>query len=226
MKALLAIVLITFQVWSQSPDIIQCLRLIESGRSDSVLVILQKSSAKDSPSYIFLDALLTEDDKAVVKFEQLLSRFPSFAYNDAAMFRLHSYYYALGSYNRAKEIASNLKKNYPDSPYLKQLDKVEYSDEVLETGETVPAESVQTESKSVYYSLQAGAFLNRLNAERLLNTLAGKGFDTFMEEKEIGGSLFYIVLVGQFDTEMEARTIRKQVEAETKTESKIVKSSR
>lgn len=225
MKAILAFVLITFLVSAQSPEIVQCLRLIESGRGDSVQVILQKSAAKDSPEYIFLDALLTEDDKAAVKYEQLLNRFPSFAYNDAALFRLHSYYYALGSYNRAKELADNLKSRYPNSPYLRQIDKVEYSDEITENAEPAPQDT-QTETKQVYYSLQAGAFLNRQNAERLLKSLAGKGFDTFLEEKEIGGSLFYIVLVGQFDTELEALTIKKQVESVTKTDSKIVKGNR
>lgn len=225
MKAILAFVLITFLVSAQSPEIVQCLRLIESGRGDSVQVILQKSAAKDSPEYIFLDALLTEDDKAAVKYEQLLNRFPSFAYNDAALFRLHSYYYALGSYNRAKELADNLKSRYPNSPYLRQIDKVEYSDEITENAEPAPQDK-QPETKQVYYSLQAGAFLNRQNAERLLKSLAGKGFDTFLEEKEIGGSLFYIVLVGQFDTELEALTIKKQVESVTKTDSKIVKGNR
>lgn len=225
MKAILAFVLLTILISAQTPDVIQCLRLIESGKGDSVKVILQNSSVKDSPEYIFLDALLTEDDKAAVKYEQLLSRFPSFAYNDAALFRLHSYYYSLGSYNRAKELADRLKSKYPNSPYLKQIDKVEYSDAVTESSDTEPPVQ-QPESKQVYYSLQAGAFLNRLNAERLLKTLSGKGFDSFLEEKEIGGSLFYIVLVGQFDSELEAHTIKKQVEAETKTESKIVKSNR
>ncbi|GMU86441.1 MAG: hypothetical protein AMXMBFR48_16830 [Ignavibacteriales bacterium] len=225
MKVLLAFVLLTVLVSAQSPDIVQCLRLIESGQSDSVAVILQKSTAKDTPAYIFLDALLTEDDKAAVKFEQLLSRFPSFAYNDAALFRLHSYYYALGSYSRAKELAENLKSRYPNSPYLKQIAKVEYSEDITENSES-ETPVAQPEIKSVYYSLQAGAFLNRQNAERLLKTLAAKGLDSFLEEKEIGGSLFYIVLVGQFDTEQEALTIKKQVESETKTDSKVVKGNR
>jgi len=225
LKALLAFVLISVLVTAQSPDIIQCLRLIESGQSDSVLVLLQKSSAKDSPEYIFIDAILTEDDKAAIKYEMLLNRFPSFAYIDASLFRLHSYYYALGSYNRAKELADNLKNRYPNSPYLKQIDKVEYSDETAESEDSAP-EVQQPETKQVYFSLQAGAFLNRQNAERLLKALAGKGFDSFLEEKEIGGSLFYIVLVGQFDTEVEALNIKKRVESETKTESKVVKANR
>lgn len=224
-KVLLLLLTLYCTLPAQEPDMIKALQLIERGKADSVRMLLAGIKNTESAGYIFLDALTTEQGQnSIIKFEKLLKIFPDYVYNDAAIFRLHSYYYALGSYNRAKELAAKLEKEYPNSPYRKQLDKMLYSEEA-ETVQTVPESPrvvENSEPKQKGYILQVGAFLNKTNAERLRNGLVSAGYETFLEEKEIGGSLFLVVLVGEFNSEKETETVKQKIDREFKTNAKII----
>lgn len=223
-KTLILSIVALITLSAQELDIISALRLIESGRADSVRSMLSRAKDTETAGYIFVDALTTEQGQAsVIKFEKLLKNYPNFKYNDAAIFRLHSYYYALGSYNRAKELSDKLEKEYPDSPYRKQLDKMLYSEE--NSNEPVQEENIRTpfvSNTSAGYILQVGAFLNKSNAERFLKSLSTAGYDSYLEEKEIGGSVFSVVFVGEFNSEEESQTVKQKIDREFKTNAKII----
>ena len=51
--------------------------------------------------------------------KHLIDKFPKSTYADAALYRIYSYYFALGLYNTADKNLNKLKKDYPESPYIK-----------------------------------------------------------------------------------------------------------
>lgn len=99
-------------LFAQEQDITPFLKKIEEGKRTEVkneLIQLLKKNPND-PSLIFLDAILTEaGEQAINKFQIIVSKFPSSKYADASVFRIYLYYFAVGSYETAKNY---LAKNY------------------------------------------------------------------------------------------------------------------
>ncbi len=78
----------------------------------------------DDPSVMFLDAVLKENgQEAVVIYQDIVDNHPKSKYADAALYRIFSYYYALGLYETAQEKLKQLKESYPTSPYIKVADQ-------------------------------------------------------------------------------------------------------
>jgi outer membrane protein assembly factor BamD (BamD/ComL family) len=71
------------------------------------------------PSVMFLDAVLKENgQEAVAIYQDIVDNHPESKYADAALYRIFSYYYALGLYETAQEKLKQLKESYPTSPYI------------------------------------------------------------------------------------------------------------
>ena len=112
----------TPQILAQEVDIVPYLKMIEQGKMEeakSELLDLKTDYPKSS-NLIFLEGVLTENGQdAVVLYQKLVDEYPKSAYADAAIYRIYSYYFALGLYNTADKNLDKLKKDYPESPYLK-----------------------------------------------------------------------------------------------------------
>lgn len=192
---------------AQEVNIVPYLRSIEEGDKEKVISSLGelKNSHPDDPSVIFLDAVLTENgEEALKKYEVVYTKYPQSNYADASLYRIFSYYYSLGIYNKAEAMLNELKAKYPTSPYIKAADR-SIPDETIQD---IPGEKIagsQTEQVENYnYTIQAGAFLNVENAKNLIAEIEKDGYPAELSTKSVGGSLLNVVTFGRLQTEEEA----------------------
>jgi tetratricopeptide (TPR) repeat protein len=200
------VLVISIELLPQEVDIVPYLKKIESGNVEKVkedLVDLKKDYP-DDPSVLFLDGVLTENgQQAVVIYQNIVTNYPQSKYADAALYRIFSYYYALGLYETAKEKLKLLFNNYPASPYIKIAEQ-----SILPSGEniSVPEETIEEQNgqtlpeQNYQFTIQAGAFTNFENAFSLKNELEKSGILARINEKNVGGTTFHIVYAGQFIT--------------------------
>jgi hypothetical protein len=195
---------------AQEINIIPELKNIESGNikdAKEVLNLLKVSSPND-PSVIFLDAVLTEDgETAIEKYEIVYTNFPKSKFADASLYRIFSYYYALGIYKKAEGLKQKLIMEYPNSPYIKAVNRKIPDDEIYNTeisnhqfeSKDIPSkESEGLEETSKFLTVQAGAFLNIDNAMKLKDNLENAGYNVEIKPKEVGGSTLNVVTAEKF----------------------------
>ena len=215
MKKYLSIILFVFSflfaanIIAQEVDIVPYLKMIEQGKIEEVKAKLLdlKTDYPKSSNLIFLEGVLTENGQdAVVLYQTLIDKYPKSAYADAAIYRLYSYYFALGLYNTADKNLNKLKKDYPESPYIKMAAANVVKDVVEETNEqtnTTPVENIDVEKQFVY-TIQAGAFTSVANAASLKKEIENAGMVSFIKEKNVAGTVFNVVFIGKYETKKEA----------------------
>lgn len=215
MKIFLSILIFSFPLFAQEIDITDALKEIEYGNIDNAKTHLQqlKTTSPNHPSVIFLDAVLTPDaDAALVKFQTIYDKHPHSKYADAALYRIFSFHYALGYYKKADEYLSKLKTQFPNSPYIKAADRTIPDEDDSTLANEPQIEETKKDDTQHRFTIQAGAFLNAANAEKLKSQLNAGGFISEIKQKEIGGSLFNIVYVGSFENEKEALPVKEQLD--------------
>jgi tetratricopeptide (TPR) repeat protein len=204
--------------FSQDVNIIQYLKQIENGKADEVRNELTglKEKYPESPSVMFLEGVLTENgQQAVVIYQKIVDEFPESDYADAALYRTYSYYYALGLYESANKKLEQLIKQYPESPYIKiaKQNQLPLTPEITqEDNQTVQTDSTTQKTEDNYkYTIQAGAFSNRPNAEALQNKFEKSGIYSELKDKLVAGTTFHVVYVGKFINEDDAETFLKTI---------------
>jgi len=199
--------------WAQEVDIIPTLKMIESGEISEAKKASSKLFEKfpNDPSVIFLDAVLTSNgNQALKKYSKVFNDYPNSKFADAALYRVFSYYYTLGSYTKAANLLEIMKNKYPDSPYIKAAERTIPEEKLIDepvNEEVVSKPKVEEFTNTVQsprFTIQAGAFLNRKNAEALKEKIESKGFPSSITTKEVGGSLLNVVTGGKFITESDA----------------------
>ena len=208
----------TTKLLAQETNIVPYLKQVEMGNKQVVLNEIPdlKKDHPNDPSILFLEGVVTENGQnAVVLYKELLNKYPRSKYADAAVYRIYSYYYALGLYQTAKTYLEMLKKNYPGSAYLDAAErKMPVKDELSSEDKVVKAqppakkeEPPKTEKKNLEYkfTIQAGAFSNTDNAIALMKRFEDAGFYSEVKEKSVAGTSFQIVFIGKFLTEDEAK---------------------
>ncbi len=211
---LILVFILTGLTYSQDVDIIPYLKQIESGNIDvarSELMDL-KEEYPESPSVKFLEGVLTENGQlAVVIYQDIVDNYPTSKYADAALYRIFSYYYALGLYETAQKKLDQLILEYPGSPYIKiaQQNKFPGDEDIAVNKEDdsteVNGEETVAEQEFIF-TIQAGAFSNRNNAESLKAEFLNSGIFSEIKEKLVGGTRFHVVYVGKFLTENDAES--------------------
>ena len=209
-------------LFSQDADIVSYLKQIESGEKEEVEEILPELKKKypNSPSVMFLEGVLTENGQdAVAIYSKIVNSYPQSKYADASLYRIYSYYYALGLYEAAKNHLNRLKKEYPESPYIKLSDRnIPSEDEITVLNKT------QTEiPKTNYnYTIQAGAFSKLQNAQTLKKDFEDSGFKSEVKDKTVGGTVFHVVYVGEFLSEDEAKNFLQVINKEYKLDGRVI----
>lgn len=211
---LILVIIFSTISYSQEYNIIPLLKQLEQGEILSVKKEVQRLLIRNAgdPSLLFVDALVTENgENAVKKFINISDKYPQSKYADAAIFRLYSYYYAIGSYQTASRYFERLKIEYPTSPYIKSASQnvsllideqeEEMEKEVIAKENTPPIKN----TNNYKYTIQTGAFSIAGNAETLKRDFERNNFSVQIKEKNVGGTTFYIVLAGRYVTEDEAR---------------------
>ena len=104
---------------------------------------------------------------------------------------------------------SRLKKDYPSSPYIKIAEK------------NIPP--LTTTQKIRYrFTIQAGAFSNKDNANAMKKQFIDAGFSSEIKEKTVAGTIFQVVYVGKFATEEEAKNFLKQINSEYSLDGRVI----
>lgn len=214
----LAISFLSIELFAQETNIVSYLKQIEMGNKQVVIDEMPdlKKDHPNDPSILFLEGVVTENGQnAMVLYKDLINKYPKSKYADAAIYRIYSYYYALGLYQTAKTYIEMLKKNYPGSAYLDAAerkmpakDEVSNEDKVVKEQPPVKKEEPpKTEKKNLEYkfTIQAGAFSNTDNAIALMKRFEDAGFYSEVKEKNVAGTSFHIVFIGKFLTEDEAK---------------------
>jgi len=224
---LLSLVTFTGKLYSQEVDIVPYLKAIENGnigQAKEALVDLKEKNVAD-PSVMFLDAVLKENgQEAVVIYQEIVDNYPKSKYADAALYRIFSYYYALGLYEAAQEKLKQLKTSYPASPYINVADQnlsaLEKSD-VKET-ETVVEEIKPKVEENYKFTIQAGAFTNLDNANKLIGEFEAAGIFSRLGEKIVGGTTFHVVYAGKFEKYEDAENFLPVINSRYKVNGSIV----
>lgn len=202
------LILISAPAFPQEPDITTYLKKIEAGEKDEVAANLSelKRANPNSSSLLYLEGLLTEDgEKAFQIYKTLIDKFPKSKYADAALYRIYCYYTVTENFDKAENYITRLKKEFPESPYNKLVEKSNFSSEF---GEKIKYDSKQVKIeklKTKNFTIQAGAFTNKENATKLNNDLVKEGYSSQIVQKTVGGTLFHVVQVGKFTSETDAK---------------------
>jgi hypothetical protein len=211
--------IIPINSYPQDADIVVYLKQVEDGNKDIVADKLPSLKKKypGSSSIMFLEGVLTEDGKQAVSiYTDLLKKYPQSRYADASLYRICAYYYATGNYSAVKSNLNRLKKDYPESPYIKLSDRnmpgkdMIIDEKVTEQRDTIndkPSQPVETEEYR--YTIQAGAFTLADNAKLLKTDLDNAGYFTKIEDKIVAGTSFHIIYVGKYVNQEDAKSFLK-----------------
>ena len=245
-KIIISVFLITGALtFAQGTDISDYLKKIEAGNREEVKASLPelKTRYANDPDILFLEGVLTENGPESINiFSKVANKYPQSRYADAAVFRIYSYYYVQGSFDSAIAYLSKLKSGYPSSPYIKMTEKntpvIDESNDNRPAIDPLPPNLLdkkivqktdkKTDKKNeaklnFKYTIQAGAFSNKENAELLKKQFADGGFTSEVTEKEVAGTTFHIVNVGKFVTEREAKEFLTNINSEYSLDGRVVK---
>jgi tetratricopeptide (TPR) repeat protein len=228
------IILLPKLLYAQEVDIVQYLKQIENGNKTQVENQLSelKKNYPNSSNLLYLEGVLTANgQQAVAIYNKLVKNYPKSKYADASLYRIYSYYYALGMYNAANNFLDRLKREYPNSPYNKIAKRyIPQKDSLVIASRAQPAGN-RTETKNktsdknekYFFTIQAGAFTVKGNAESLMEEFKKDGLYSSIDEKTVGGTTFHVVYVGKYSNEADASKSLKQINVKYNINGRIVK---
>jgi len=137
-------------------------------------------------------------------FLQLIEDFPESNYSDEAMYNAAACLHAVRNYESCRSELHNFLQNNPDSPLRKiaerDLDEIE-----SQTSHSGIDRNQQLQKSSGKFTLQVGAFNQINNALNLRNYLSKLGLPVELREKNERNETWYLVWLGSFESEKEAR---------------------
>ncbi len=223
----------SFACFAQSIDISDYLKKIESGNREEVKSILPKlkSNNPNDANVLFLEGVLTEDGQGSVKlFSKVADNYPQSKYADASLFRIYSYYYAQQTFEAASTYLDRLKRDYPSSPYIKVAEKntpvIDENNSERPAIDPLPPKKInkKQDTKLDYkFTIQAGAFSRKDNAELLKKQFEDAGITSQVSDKDVAGTTFHVVYAGKFVTEKEAKEFLKNINTEYSLDGRVVK---
>lgn len=214
------IFLISGTLFSQEANIIPFLKQIEQGKAEEVKSQLPelKKDFPNSSNVMFLEGVLTENAQdAVSIYQTIVDKYPKSAYADAALYRIYSYYFALGLYNTADKNFERLKKDYPESPYIKMA-----AQNVADQNQAPTQITEQTDAGEYNFTVQAGAFTNKDNAASLSKEFVNAGMYSVVKEKNVGGTIFNVVYVGRFINRSDAEDFKSIISSQFNVSGRVV----
>ncbi len=215
-------------------------KMLEQGRADQVKSDLSSLITKyqNHPGVMYLQARLANDGVEAMKMYQgILDNFPQSEWADDALYYTYQYYYSLGLYRTADLKLQQLKKNYPNSPYVKgkTASKPLPPDEAVPkvtstTPSPAPEKPLAPQSEGTMeadaaqgaYAIQVGAFSTLSNAEKLKSFFEDLNYPVEIQNKVRGGRSLFLVWVGSFNTAEEAKKFGTEVKSKHQIESIVV----
>lgn len=212
-------------VRSQDYNIIPFLMKIESGEGDSVRIELETLKLKypKDPNIMFLEAILTVDASESIKiFNKIIEDFPKSKYADASVYRLFNYNLIEGNYDSAKLFFIKLNNEYPESPYLR-LAQNQYNTLISSPITEKEFSKEQIKPNIIYkFTIQAGAFVKKENAQSLKSQFEKSGIFSEIKEKNVAGTIFSVVFAGKFENKEDAENFLMIINSQFNLQGRVV----
>lgn len=233
--------LVAAWLYAQEPDIQRYVEMVEAGNGDSVreqLPLLLKQYPND-PGVLYLQALLTADGAdAVRQYQHIVDTYPNSEWADDALYKIYKFYYAIGLYRTAEMKLDQLRAKYPNSRYIAGMTigeepdtaSVQRKESVRQPNEPVgtpavvaepepnkqapptpPSERDERGTPAQRFTLQVGAYSTMANANRQKSFFDYHNYPADVVRTMRGDRELYIVYVGRFATEDEARRTGEQL---------------
>ena len=239
---LLALMLVSSGIYSvaqtNEDEIKSNIVKIDQGQIDDVRKAMPDLVTKyqNTPGLLYLQGRIAADGIEAVKFYQsVIDNFPKSEWSDDALYRIYQYYSALGLYKTADLKLQQLKKEYPESPFVTGKPEVKLPAHedvavnlpkkdtiVVDTPKVIsptpPPINSNTANPSPLqgYTLQVGAFSTLVNAEKQKNFFEDLGYSAEITNKVRGGRSLHLVWVGSFKSSEEAMRLAKEVKIKYK----------
>jgi hypothetical protein len=233
---IISFILIANLSFSQSFEMKKVIQDIEGGETEKAKILLF-SLEKDNPNSAevkYLKALLSEDGVEAAKlYKDIAFSSEDTDLKDDALFKLYQFYYSRGEFSESDKYARMLRETFPKSEYVSYLQRKNLSQSRLQvqqnfeqkvlndTSQLITQSSQQTQLKtSSGYSIQVGAFSTYSNAIRFASQF--QNYSTKISEKESGGKKLFVVLVGNYNSESEARNALQLLKNQYKVDGMVV----
>ena len=165
-------------------------------------------------------------------FEIILKEFKNSAFREGAYLGLGDTFFLRGDYQKARDNYLKLVSDYPHTK-LKAAAYSRLAQSAAKCGNTEEAQSYQVKLESefslspeslresnilpsgnFYYTVQAGSFANRTNADNLARKLTDQGYSVYVEELPLQDKVMYRVKVGKFNNRQEALELEAKLSRE------------
>ena len=228
--------LLCVSAFGQDPaaDVQRAIDRINQGDAAAVSEELPSLVARypNHPGVLYVQGLLTKDGaEALRAYQSIVDNFPKSEWADAALYKLHQYYYALGLYRTAELKLEQLKKDYPDSKYLKTPSGTgatpadERTVPSTPPVTTTPADSEtdkQAQPLQTRWVLQVGAFTQQENAEKQKEFFESVGYTVELISRVRDTRTLFLVLVGDYRTNEEARDAAAEIKRKHNVDSFVI----
>jgi cell division septation protein DedD len=220
------------------PDIPHLIEMVNQGEADQVRSDLPSllSRYPNNPGILYVQALVSEEGTEAVRiYQSIVDNFPRSEWADDALYRVYQFYYALGLYRTAELKLSQLRTEYPDSPYVRATTGTETTalEEERPTAEAPDSTATPSAAAAVpapepaavgseQYFLQVGAFTVQANAERQKTAFAEWNYPVEIISRTKDGRSLFLVLVGQYATYEEAKAAGAEIKKAHGVESIVI----
>lgn len=245
---LVLVLVISFGAWAQEAEIAERVKMVDEGNAGQVKQELPSLVAKyqNHPGVLYLQGRLASNGAEAAKhYQSVIDNFPQSEWADDALYRIYLYYYSLGLSRTAELKMQQLRKEYPNSPFIREKSsgqtvevrepEAERKPEVevvtphprtKDTTRWTPPKIIETRREmqpvSGAYALQVGAFSLIENAAKLKGFFEELGYSVEVQNKVRGGRSLHLVWVGSFATADEARRFGAEVRMKHRVESIVV----
>ena len=225
------------------PNIPRLIERVNKGEADQVRADLPSllSRYPNNPGVLYVQGLVSEEGTEAVRiYQSIVDNFPRSEWADDALYRVYQFYYALGLYRTAELKLSQLRTEYPDSPYLAaaggtqtaQMEEERPTAEPPEQPDAAPADRPVDTPPPVppspavtqpgLYFLQVGAFTVQANAERQKSVFEELNYPVEIISRTKDGRSLFLVLVGQYGTYEEAKAASAEIRRNHGVESIVI----
>jgi len=208
------------------PDIPKYLSMIQNGQIERVKAEIPSllDQFPNDPGVLYLQAQTTSEGAEAVRiYQSIVDNFPTSDWAPESLFRVYQFYYALGLYRTAEMKMTQLKKNYPSSKHALDVSQsdtrlVPEEKSLQPTGENKPAVETHEASPSVF-TLQVGAYSTQMNADKQRAFFEGHGYPVETINRVKDNRSLFLVLVGTYSSEEEARAKSDEIKRQFNVES-------
>jgi len=208
------------------PDVPKYLSMIQNGQIERVKAEIPAllDQFPNDPGVLYLQAQTTSEGAEAVRiYQSIVDNFPTSEWAPESLFRVYQFYYALGLYRTAEMKMAQLKKNYPSSKHAVDQSQADTRLVPEEKPQQPTAENkapIPThEASPSVFTLQVGAYSTQMNADRQKAFFEGHGYPVETINRVKDNRSLFLVLVGTYTSEEEARAQCEEIKRQFNVES-------